>query len=472
MKNFRIILLIVLFPFCTGFLKAQATKNVGIGTNTPDSSAILDLNVTDNTTFQTKLGLLLPRVALTGANDAATILRPATGLIIWNTATVTGTYAVTPGFYFNKGTKETVQWQRMLSGTEAIDFGSDAGNRLAITSNSGLISTLANSKISGNFIMIGSESVGSVTPADVLHINGGNIRLSPSGTTNGEVRFGTTAPAGGYVGLKASTLTQSAAAETNHTYTLPTAAGTQGQVLGISAISNNSDVTLDWMTATMPQGTTNGQTLIWDNTNSSWNAGTVIPNATTAGQTIYWNGTAWATYPTSGNYGLNLMTPTGTGSDTFSVALAGNLKITGNTLSDGAIATKAVIFNPMAFSGLASNPGAMYFNSDTKTIKLNKTTTTQSNWVNVVTDDVYSPMPIGSIIEWGGTETNIPVGWLSCGGAEYSTTGANYTALYNIIGTKWGSGTNTFKVPNLNTPATASGVTPAYPARVYIIKYQ
>ncbi|MCL9804713.1 hypothetical protein NAT51_04215 [Flavobacterium amniphilum] len=55
-------------------LKAQ----VGIGTTTPDPSAILHLESNSK-------GLLLPRIALTSKTDAATIASPVAGLLVYNT---------------------------------------------------------------------------------------------------------------------------------------------------------------------------------------------------------------------------------------------------------------------------------------------------------------------------------------------------------------------------------------------------
>jgi len=74
------------------------TGEVGIGTATPNASALLDLTSTNK-------GFLPPRVALTAANAAGPISSPATGLLIYNTAS-TGTYPnqVTPGYYYWNGT--------------------------------------------------------------------------------------------------------------------------------------------------------------------------------------------------------------------------------------------------------------------------------------------------------------------------------------------------------------------------------
>jgi microcystin-dependent protein len=53
--------------------------------------------------------------------------------------------------------------------------------------------------------------------------------------------------------------------------------------------------------------------------------------------------------------------------------------------------------------------------------------------------------PVGSIMIWAGSTA--PTGWLLCDGTAYSTT--TYAALYAVIGTTYGSGTGTFRVPNL-----------------------
>lgn len=69
------------------------TGNVGIGGN-PAASALLDLSSSSQ-------GFLAPRVALTATNASGPVTSPATGLLVYNTATA-GTYPtnVIPGFYY------------------------------------------------------------------------------------------------------------------------------------------------------------------------------------------------------------------------------------------------------------------------------------------------------------------------------------------------------------------------------------
>lgn len=79
---------------------------VGIGTNAPDNSAVLDVKSTNK-------GVLIPRVALTGTGDVTTIADPANGLMVYNTATAnTGsTKVIANNFYYFNGTA----WKLVLN---------------------------------------------------------------------------------------------------------------------------------------------------------------------------------------------------------------------------------------------------------------------------------------------------------------------------------------------------------------------
>ncbi|MDO7849162.1 hypothetical protein Q5H92_22555, partial [Hymenobacter sp. M29] len=67
---------------------AQTLPNVGVGTTTPDASALLDVSSTTQ-------GLLLPRLTLA---QRTAIGSPATGLLLYQTD------GSAPGFYFYDGT--------------------------------------------------------------------------------------------------------------------------------------------------------------------------------------------------------------------------------------------------------------------------------------------------------------------------------------------------------------------------------
>ena len=86
----------------TGF---SSFAQVGIGTSTPNASAKLQVDASDK-------GFLPPRVTLASTTDVATIATPATGLLIYNTASAgTSPNNVTPGYYFYAGNK----WERLIS---------------------------------------------------------------------------------------------------------------------------------------------------------------------------------------------------------------------------------------------------------------------------------------------------------------------------------------------------------------------
>jgi hypothetical protein len=85
MKKKLIIFSIIFYSF-------NASAQTGIGTTTPNASAKLDV-------YSTNKGFLPPRVTLTSATDAATIVSPAEGLLIYNL----GSVGLQAGYYFWNG---------------------------------------------------------------------------------------------------------------------------------------------------------------------------------------------------------------------------------------------------------------------------------------------------------------------------------------------------------------------------------
>ncbi len=80
------------------------SAQVGIGTTTPNSNALLDVDAT-----VTVGGLLLPRIGLTSTSSTAPLSAHVAGMLVYNTATSTD---VTPGYYYNDGST----WVRVASG--------------------------------------------------------------------------------------------------------------------------------------------------------------------------------------------------------------------------------------------------------------------------------------------------------------------------------------------------------------------
>ena len=110
----RYILLLV----CSLFLLDAPMAQVAVGTAglPPDPSAMLDVQSGDR-------GLLIPRVALLGVTDVATVPNPTVSLLIYNTALAGGVY---PGYYYWNGSS----WKRLVAGGgpgEAWTTGGNAG---------------------------------------------------------------------------------------------------------------------------------------------------------------------------------------------------------------------------------------------------------------------------------------------------------------------------------------------------------
>jgi hypothetical protein len=123
-------LLILIFGLSSLFCLSQ----VGIGTTTPDPSAILDITSTDK-------GVLVPRVSLNDVTDISvatgTIPNPTDGLLVWNTnaSTIGGTGI---GFYYFLGTR----WLPITKQNNTLDQAYDetgAGAGRIITADAGAV---------------------------------------------------------------------------------------------------------------------------------------------------------------------------------------------------------------------------------------------------------------------------------------------------------------------------------------------
>jgi trimeric autotransporter adhesin len=91
----KLVFITLAFFFATDLM----AQNVGIGTVTPNTSAMLDVTATNK-------GILVPRVALANSSDVGTIASPPLSLLIYNTATAgVPSLAVSPGYYYWNGSK-------------------------------------------------------------------------------------------------------------------------------------------------------------------------------------------------------------------------------------------------------------------------------------------------------------------------------------------------------------------------------
>ena len=85
-----------------GFTSLCSYAQIGVSNTTPDPSAVLDLSAANK-------GFLPPRVALTSLTAASPLTNPATGRMVYNTATMAG---LTPGYYYNSGSSGSPVWVR------------------------------------------------------------------------------------------------------------------------------------------------------------------------------------------------------------------------------------------------------------------------------------------------------------------------------------------------------------------------
>ncbi len=99
----------VFLLFATILSFSQSVSINGSGA-APNASSILDMSAVNNK------GLLIPNIALTGSSDNTSISSPATGLMIYNTATAGD---VTPGYYYFNGTS----WERFANGSFTFENG-------------------------------------------------------------------------------------------------------------------------------------------------------------------------------------------------------------------------------------------------------------------------------------------------------------------------------------------------------------
>ena len=114
MKTNKILLTLVI-----GLFISTVSAQVGIGTTSPNSSSVLDVNSSNK-------GVLLPRVALISTTDVATVLAPVKGLLVYNN----GTAGLSPaGMYRWSGTK----WDIIVDESSATLQGGAVGNPFSNT---------------------------------------------------------------------------------------------------------------------------------------------------------------------------------------------------------------------------------------------------------------------------------------------------------------------------------------------------
>ncbi|MFP3595648.1 hypothetical protein [Chryseobacterium sp. SIMBA_029] len=254
------------FIFPLLLLNYFAYAQVGIGTPSPDNSAMLQISSKNK-------GVLLPSVALTALTDNVTISSPAVGLMVWNNGS--GGLSETGFYYWNES-----KWNK-LSTTPSSGNGINSGG------GSGWNTTGSNA---GNYSGSGTGlSLGTSTLDDlVFKVNASTIgRLG----TNNSVSFGvgSNAAQNGIAIGNSSSSYQGISIGTNASVTAneSVAIGANTQISGYqsTALGYNAKVTVNEAIAVGNNAESNGfqSTAIGYKAKTTKNESTAIGNNSQAG---------------------------------------------------------------------------------------------------------------------------------------------------------------------------------------------
>lgn len=174
------------------FVSLGALAQTGIGTTAPAASAKLEV-------YATNKGFLPPRIALTGAADASTIVSPVAGLLIYNTATAgTAPNNVVPGYYYWNGTA----WIQLTGGL-VIDASKGASFSVTAADNNKLF--LISSSTAVTVTIPNTLPVG--FSCQFIQTGSGTITLAGSGFTLNSANGLTSRSINSAIGLVMSTST-------------------------------------------------------------------------------------------------------------------------------------------------------------------------------------------------------------------------------------------------------------------------
>ena len=153
---------IIIFYFLVS-LSLTGYSQVGIGTTNPNPDSALEISSTNQ-------GLLLPRIALLSTSQTTPLSAHVNGMMVYNTNTSgSGITAVSPGFYFNDGTK----WIR-FSDQQAINGVDKTDDEWINATGSIIVGKLSNgitARPAGSEFVVkddGNVGIGLTTPSDKL----------------------------------------------------------------------------------------------------------------------------------------------------------------------------------------------------------------------------------------------------------------------------------------------------------------
>lgn len=255
----------------TTIINTVKAQSVGIGTTTPNTSAMLDITSTNK-------GLLIPRIALTATNSPSPLSGFVAGMMVYNTASAgTPPNNVTPGFYLCNGTL----WERPIGGSSG---------GWSLTGNSGTNSSINFIGTTDNQDIVFKRNnlrAGLISESDA-NTSFGIFSLNPATTGDGNTAFGgqvllNNTTGNGNLGLGISPLLNNTTGSFNigigYLALSENKAGTGGIAIGSGAMTNFNNSTTPFTNTNIAIGTS----ALEGSSNAASNTGlnnTVVGNET------------------------------------------------------------------------------------------------------------------------------------------------------------------------------------------------
>ena len=305
MKFFKLILFSVMF-LQLGYNLAAQTENIGIGTTSPDNSAVLHVQY-----VSTPKGILIPRMTTAQRNS---IPSPVEGLLVYNTTTNN----------FEYYDANTSQWFAILSEENSSadswaltgNSGTSPGTNYLGTNDTQPLLFYTNSSERMRIAINGSVGIGTNNPLNLFSVGASSeFQINSSGQIN------TAAGINSSGNIIFSDLTQDEFVRTTTGGQLATFSFSQDLDITPTGVATVTGLQSRDVAATLP---TDGQVLTWNNTDSRWEPSTVAVSGGNTLEQAYNQGGAGAGRTVNVNSGAIVFTSTSDANISLEVNQSGN----------------------------------------------------------------------------------------------------------------------------------------------------